>query len=72
MVLKTEKTVGESRAGNKKPGVERADRNQVAHLIEQLKQRTVELEEANRELRHVSRTIVRSFWRECRMSCAPR
>lgn len=30
------------------------DDERVAHLIEQLKQRTVELEEANRELRHVS------------------
>ena len=34
--------------------VENADDARVAHLIEQLKLRTVELEEANRELRHVS------------------
>jgi len=31
-----------------------SDDERVAHLIEQLKQRTVELEEANQELRHVS------------------
>jgi len=54
MVLKAEKTVVQNRSGNKKSGVERTDRERVAHLIEQLKQRTVELEEANRELRHVS------------------
>ena len=39
---------------NKKTVVERVDDERVAHLIEQLQQRTVELEEANRELRHVS------------------
>jgi signal transduction histidine kinase len=54
MVLKAEKTVIESQAGEPPSGVESADRATVAHLIEQLKQRTVELEEANRELRHVS------------------
>jgi signal transduction histidine kinase len=54
MVLKAEKTVVQSRSGNKKSGVERGDRARVAHLIEELKLRTVELEEANRELRHVS------------------
>lgn len=54
MVLKAEKTVAESRTGNKRSGVAGTDRARVAHLIEQLKQRTVELEEANRELRHVS------------------
>lgn len=37
-----------------KAGAEQADDQRVAHLIEQLKQRTVELEEANRELRFVS------------------
>ncbi|MBC8029997.1 MAG: hypothetical protein H7Z16_07790 [Pyrinomonadaceae bacterium] len=36
-----------------KPNVEQSDQR-VAHLIEQLKLRTVELEEANRELRFVS------------------
>jgi signal transduction histidine kinase len=57
MVLKAEKTVVESRTSNKKSGGDRSDRAdqaRVAHLIEQLKLRTVELEEANRELRHVS------------------
>jgi len=39
---------------NKKTVVEHVDDERVAHLIEQLQQRTVELEEANRELRHVS------------------
>jgi signal transduction histidine kinase len=39
---------------NKKDGKGEVDDERVAHLIEQLKQRTVELEEANRELRHVS------------------
>jgi signal transduction histidine kinase len=37
-----------------KPDQEQSDAERVAGLIEQLKQRTVELEEANRELRHVS------------------
>lgn len=37
-----------------KPGVEQVDDERVAGLIEQLRQRTVELEEANCELRHVS------------------
>ena len=44
-----EKTL-RARAANSK----QADDERVAGLIEQLKQRTVELEEANRELRHVS------------------
>lgn len=35
-------------------GLEPADAERIAHLIEQLQQRTVELEEANRELRYVS------------------
>ncbi len=39
---------------NNKGGVAQVDNERVAHLIEQLQQRTVELEEANRELRHVS------------------
>lgn len=38
----------------KESAVERADDKRVADLIEQLQVRTVELEEANRELRHVS------------------
>jgi signal transduction histidine kinase len=38
----------------KKAGVAQVNDERVAHLIEQLKQRTVELEEANRELRHIS------------------
>lgn len=39
---------------NKKDGAGEVADERVAHLIEQLKQRTVELEDANRELRHVS------------------
>jgi two-component system, sensor histidine kinase len=39
---------------SKRNGVADVDDPRVAHLIEQLKLRTVELEEANRELRHVS------------------
>jgi signal transduction histidine kinase len=39
---------------NKKSVVDRGDDQRVADLIEQLQVRTVELEEANRELRHVS------------------
>jgi signal transduction histidine kinase len=49
-----EKTVRERSTKNKKAGARRVDDGRVAHLIEQLKQRTVELEEANRELRHIS------------------
>lgn len=41
-------------ANNNRTDEEREDDERVAHLIEQLKLRTVELEEANRELRHVS------------------
>ena len=48
-----EKRVPE-KATRKKAGVAKEDDERVAHLIEQLKQRTVELEEANRELRHIS------------------
>lgn len=44
----------DSRTSNKKAGVEQVDDERIADLIEQLKQRTVELEEANRELRHIS------------------
>jgi len=36
------------------PGVEQVEDERVAGLIEQLRQRTIELEEANCELRHVS------------------
>jgi two-component system sensor histidine kinase BarA len=39
---------------SKRIGGPQVDDARVAHLIEQLKQRTVELEDANRELRHVS------------------
>ena len=49
-----EKTARARAANNKKAGVEQVDDERVAGLIEQLKQRTVALEEANRELRHVS------------------
>jgi signal transduction histidine kinase len=41
-------------ANNKQMGSDQSDDERVADLIEQLKQRTVALEEANRELRHVS------------------
>src|SRR5882672_8412401 len=54
MVLRAEKTVADSPTSNKGTDVEQADDERVADLIEQLKLRTVELEEANRELRHVS------------------
>ncbi|MDQ2977046.1 MAG: hypothetical protein M3R69_16750 [Acidobacteriota bacterium] len=49
-----EKRVSERLTRNKKAGAGQVDDERVAHLIEQLKQRTVELEEANRELRHIS------------------
>jgi signal transduction histidine kinase len=49
-----ETTTTDISESNKKAGPEQIDDERVAHLIEQLKQRTVELEEANRELRHVS------------------
>jgi signal transduction histidine kinase len=52
--LQAEKTVVDSPTNNERDGVEQVDDERVAHLIEQLKVRTVELEEANRELRHVS------------------
>lgn len=47
-----EKTVSKRGSGNNQTGD--VDDERVADLIEQLKQRSVELEEANRELRHVS------------------
>lgn len=52
--FRDEKTVAESPTS--KPGYTsgQADDERVAHLIEQLQVRTVELEDANRELRHVS------------------
>jgi signal transduction histidine kinase len=53
VLLKAEKTVVDSRTNNKRTYRERDD-ERIAHLVEQLKLRTVELEEANRELRHVS------------------
>jgi signal transduction histidine kinase len=46
--------VGDNSGNNRQTNVEQADDERIAHLIEQLKLRTVELEEANRELRHVS------------------
>jgi signal transduction histidine kinase len=54
MPLQAEKTVVDSPTNNERTGLEQVDDERVAHLIEQLKVRTVELEEANRELRHVS------------------
>lgn len=49
-----EKTGRARAANNRKASVGQVDDKRVASLIEQLKQRTVALEEANRELRHVS------------------
>jgi signal transduction histidine kinase len=49
-----EKRVRERSTRVKKASAGQVDDERVAHLIEQLKQRTVELEEANRELRHIS------------------
>jgi signal transduction histidine kinase len=46
--------VADDSVSNKRSGVEEVNDERVAHLIEQLQLRTVELEEANRELRHVS------------------
>ena len=54
MHFRAEETVVHSPTDNKRTEVEQVDDERVAHLIEQLKLRTVELEEANRELRHVS------------------
>ena len=53
MPHQAEKIVVDSARGNNR-NADQADDVRVAHLIEQLKLRTVELEEANRELRHVS------------------
>jgi signal transduction histidine kinase len=50
----SEKSIRERATSNRKIDGEPVDDERVAHLIEQLKQRKVELEEANRELRHVS------------------
>ena len=44
----------DSPKGNNGSSGERLDDERIAHLIEQLQMRTVELEEANRELRYVS------------------
>ena len=49
-----DKTVRELDTSTTIPGVGQPDDERVAHLIEQLKQRKSELEEANRELRHIS------------------
>jgi signal transduction histidine kinase len=46
--------VADSPTSNKQSEPEQVNAKRVAHLIEQLKLRTIELEEANRELRHVS------------------
>ncbi|HEV7472477.1 MAG TPA: HAMP domain-containing sensor histidine kinase, partial [Pyrinomonadaceae bacterium] len=50
MVTRTEKTVAENPTSNETG----AHDERIADLIEQLQVRTVELEEANRELRHIS------------------
>lgn len=49
-----EKTALEIERGTAQSGSPQADDERVAYLIEQLKHRTAEFEEANRELRHVS------------------
>jgi len=49
-----QKTARARGANHKKASAGQVDDKRVAGLIEQLKQRTVALEEANRELRHVS------------------
>src|SRR5687767_14739852 len=49
-----DKTVRELDTSTEVNVVEAPEDERVAHLIEQLKQRKSELEEANRELRHVS------------------
>ena len=46
--------VADSSKGKNGPAAKHVDDKRIAHLIEQLQVRTVELEEANRELRHVS------------------
>ncbi len=52
--FQSNKIVAESLTRTKKSALNQGDDERVAHLIEELKLRTVELEEANRELRHVS------------------
>jgi signal transduction histidine kinase len=54
LTFMAQKTARASAANNKKATAERVDDERVADLIEQLKQRSAALEEANRELRHVS------------------
>lgn len=54
MILRAQRTVADSPISNDQSEAEQANAERVAHLIEQLKLRTIELEEANRELRHVS------------------
>src|SRR4030095_16739727 len=48
------KQVIDSPEENNRAAVEKAEDERIAELIEQLQARTVELEKANRELRHVS------------------
>jgi signal transduction histidine kinase len=54
MILRARRTVANSPTSNDQSEAGRVNAERVAHLIEQLKLRTIELEEANRELRHVS------------------
>jgi len=49
-----ERTVADNPTSNDQSEAQQINAERVAHLIEQLKLRTIELEEANRELRHVS------------------
>lgn len=49
-----EKTIETTKSGGQTTPIENTDGERVAQLIEQLKQRKVELEAANRELRHIS------------------
>ena len=50
-----ERMIGETVIGDPNAAQEPVEDERVAHLIEQLKQRKMELEAANRELQHVSR-----------------
>jgi len=50
-----ERMIGETVIGDHNAAQEAVEDERVAHLIEQLKQRKMELEAANRELQHVSR-----------------
>src|SRR6266542_2927158 len=54
MIFRAERTVADNPTSNDQSEAEQINAERVAHLIEQLKLRTIELEEANRELRHVS------------------